>query len=349
MKRIVLQSPRRFGVEEVDAPPPGPNEAMIRIQKVGLCGSDMALYRQFHIGEIELEGPHVIGHECVGLVEEVGHGVDRNLVGARVAVEPAIPCGSCQWCAGGLGNVCPTVQFLGLPPIQGALQECIVHPAHLLERLPQTISDEAAVVLEPMAIALHAVNLAKVRPGQTMVILGTGVLGTCVLALLALYKGIRVVCTDLLPDRLERAREMGAHVTIQADPDADEEVAEQIRSAVRGAGADIVFECAGARQTMWNMCEVAAPAAHLVVIGITEDDRIAFSSGTSRRKGLTLRLVRRSLRTLPQCIDLTRRGLIDPEKLVTHTFSATEVARAFETVDTYADGVLKALVDMEKW
>ncbi len=256
---------------------------------------------------------------------------------------------ACRWCAAGYTNICPAVQFIGLPPLQGALQQYIVHPAHLLEPLPDGVSDEAGVILEPLAVALHAVNLIRVRPGQSIVILGTGVLGTCVLAVLALYRGIRVVCVDLMPERLERAREMGADVTIQPHPDADEEAARQIRSAAGGEGADIVFECAGALQTMWNMCEVAAPGAHLAVIGIPEEDKIIFSSGTSRRKGLTLRLIRRSVRTLRPCIELAGRGLIAPEKMVTHAFRAAEVGRAFELVDAYADGVLKALVDMEQW
>lgn len=349
MKRILLQSPRSFVVQEAPTPEPGPGEVLVRIEKVGICGSDMELYRQFRIGEIKAERPHVIGHECMGVVEAAGEGVGDRLVGARVAVEPAMPCGKCQWCLAGCTNICPDVGFLGLPPTHGAFQQYIVHPARLVEPLPDGVSDEAGVVLEPMAIALHAVNLVKVRPGQDVVILGTGVLGTCVLALLALYRGLRTVCVDLMPDRLQRATEMGADAVVRPDPQDDEAAARQVLEAVGGQGADVVFECAGTHQTMWNMCEIAEPGAHIAVIGITEDDRITFSSGTSRRKGLTLRLVRRSLRTLPACIDLAARGVIEPEALVTHTFAAVEIDDAFRTVDGHADGVLKALVDMGGW
>jgi L-iditol 2-dehydrogenase len=349
MKRILLERPGEFTVAEAEVPAPGPGEALVCIRKVGVCGSDIHLYQKGRIGEIVMEGPFVIGHECMGVVEAVGEGADDALVGRRVAVEPAIPCGECRWCVAGMCNVCPTVMFLGLPPTPGAFQEYLVHPAHLVEPLGDGISDAAGVVLEPLAIALHAVHLAKVRPGQRIAILGTGVLGTCVLSVLGLYRGLRVVCSDLLPDRLERAEQMGAAATVRPGEESDARVAERIREALGGDGADVVFECAGAAQTLWSMCEVGAAAAHVAVIGSSHDDRVIFSSGTSRRKGLTLRFVRRSLHTLGPAVDLVESGALEPERLVTHTFGAGEIGEAFQTVDGYRDGVLKALVDMESW
>jgi len=350
MKQVLLEKPQELSVQEVCCPRPGPGEVLLRIRKVGLCGSDMHLYHFGQIGEIGMQKPLILGHECVGEVTEVGEGVSADLVGCRVAVEPAIPCGRCRWCTKGLHNVCPEIQFLGLPPRQGALQEYLVHPAHLLQRLPEGIGDEAGVVLEPMAIALHAVNLMKVKPGQNVVILGTGVLGTCVLALLRLREGLRITCVDLLPERLERARRMSAAATIRPRGDSNLEVAEEIKAVIGGEGADIVFECAGVNQTLWNMCEVAAPAGHIAVIGSSpEQDRVTFSSSAARRKGVTLRFVRRSLNTLPQVIRLTEEGLLQPAALVTHIFAASEVERAFATVSNYADGVLKAVVDMSRW
>lgn len=350
MKRAVLAAPGQLVIEEAETPQPGPGEALVRVLKTGICGSDMHLYRFGRIGDIVLDGPFVIGHECVGRVEEVGEGAGRDLVGARVAVDPAIPCGECRCCASGLYNVCPTLPFVGLPPRPGAFQEYIVHPVRLLERLPDGMSDEAGVILEPMAIAMHAVNLVKVRPGCRIAILGTGVVGTCVLAVLGLYRGLHVVCADLRSDRLARARSMGAAETVlveEGEPDAAP--AERLRGALGGDGAEIVFECAGAHQTMWNMGEVAAPGAHVGMIGSAEEDRVMFSSGTARRKGLTLRVVRRSLNTLAPCIELCAQGVLKPGDLVTHAFAARQIARAFETVDRGEAGLLKAVVDLTQW
>ncbi len=348
MKRIVLTRPRTLEIDEAPDPDPGPGEALVRMQKVGVCGSDIHLFRDFRIGDTVIDRPFVIGHECMGTITAVGPGVDEGLVGRRVAIEPAISCGECEACRAGLTNACPSVQFLGTPPVQGAFKEFLAHPVELLEPLPECVGDEAAVVLEPMAIALHAVNLVKVRPGQRVAILGTGVVGTCVLALLGLYRGLHVVCADLMEDRLERARRMGA-ASVNATGMDDEEAAEATAEAIGGLGAHVVFECAGAAQTCRNMCEVAAPGGHVAVVGITDDDRLEMRHSAARRKGLTLRLVRRSLGTLRPCVELAARGAIRPEELVTHTFAAGEVERAFDVVDRHAEGVLKALIDMRQW
>ena len=348
MKRIVLVSPGQFAVQDVPVPKAGPSQVLVRMKKVGVCGSDIHLYRRGAIGEIRMTRPFVIGHECAGEVVAVGPGVDCALAGRRVAVEPQFFCGKCRWCATARTNLCPNQWFLGLPPTDGAMQEYLLHPADLVKPLPDAVSDEAAVALEPLAVALHATNLAKIKPEHSVVILGTGVLGTCVLMILALRRGLRVVAVDVRPDRLERARRMGAAV-IEAESGRRADAAERILRALGGTGADVVFECAGDADTLHNMCEVAAPGAHVVVVGTNPDDTVSFSSASARRRGLTMRFVRRSLNTLPECIRLAENRLIAPESIVTHTFRASEVARAFETVANCSDGVLKAVVDMEKW
>lgn len=349
MKRILLAEPRKFVFDEVETPRPGPGQALVRIKKVGVCGSDIHLYRDGNIGAIRMDRPLVIGHECVGDVVEAGDEEGRELVGKRVAVEPQLFCGRCEWCVSGMQNVCPNHTFLGLPPKDGGLQEYLVHPAHLLAPLPATVSYDGGVVLEPMAVALHAISLVKVKPGETVVILGVGVLGSCVLMALGLYKGLRVIAVDVLPDRLERARKLGAEHTILAAPGDRSDVVARVAAITGRRGAGIVVEAAGTDETMWNMCEVAGPGGHVAVIGTNPRDVVAMSSTSVRRKGLTLRFVRRSLNTLPDCIALSGKGALDPAALVTHTFAARDVEKAFVTVDKHADGVLKAVVDMEKW
>lgn len=346
MKRIVLEAKRKFRIEETEKPKPKAGCALVRIRKVGICGSDMHLYRDGRIGSIEITEPFVVGHECMGEVEAVGDGVGQEWIGKRVAIEPAIHCGHCAWCLQGNMNLCPNGLFLGLPPQPGAMQEYLVHPVSLLERLPDTLSDEAAVILEPLSIALHAVRLAKIQPGQKVAVLGTGVIGSSVLMILSLYRGLHIVAVDLISDRLDRAKSLGATETILAEEGKRQEAAKATFSAVGGLGADIVFECAGETDTFWSMCEIAAPGAHLAVIGTSAEDRISFSSGSARRKGLTIRMVRRSLNTLEVCLNLASRGLILPEQLVTHSFPAVQVNQAFRLVENREDQVLKALVSL---
>ncbi len=347
MKRIVLHQPGQFDIQTTAVPRIGKGMALVRIHAVGICGSDMHLYRKGHIGNIQITDPLVIGHECMGQVEAVGENVSTELVGCRVAIEPAMPCGRCRWCKADLQNVCPEVNFLGLPPTQGAMQEYIVHPAHLLEKLPDTMADAQGVMMEPLAVALHAIRLVKVRPHQTIVILGSGVIGTSVMSLLSLYDNLHIVCVDLLKERLARMKQMGADQTVLFR--SREQARQEIRDATKGLGADIVFECAGTPETLWLMCETAGPAGHIAAIGSNPDDQVVFSSGTSRRKGLTIRCVRRSLNTLDQCIRLVESGRIDIRPLVTHTFPASRANDAFQMVASYEDGVLKAIIDMQDW
>ncbi len=347
MKRILLQSPGHFEHTEAEMPTARQGEAIVRIDRVGICGSDMHLFRQGHIGNIEASEPAVIGHECMGVVVSAS-GDHERLVGERVAVEPGIYCGQCAMCNRGLINLCTNMRFLGLPPHPGALQQYIAHPAHLLEPIPSSVSDDDAVMLEPMAVAFHALNLAKGQPGQTIARLAAGVLGSCVLLLMRLCTNLRVIAADILPYRLNIAKSLGAHETVLVENGQRAQAASQIMDACGGHGADVVFECAGASDTLWNMCEVAAPAGHVMIIGTAPDDQILFSSASARRKGLTLRFVRRSLNTLKPCVGLAENGNIALDKLVSHTFSHTKIDEAFRVVDQYADGVLKALIDMQE-
>ncbi len=350
-RRILLSSPRTLEIAEASMPVPRRGELLLRVLKVGVCGSDMHLWGSGRIGRIKMKAPLVLGHECVAEVVEAPGGASGVTAGARVAVEPAIFCGTCRWCARGNTNLCPQTRtrFLGLPPTDGAMQEYIVHPAHLVVELPRHISDNAAVMLEPMAIALHAVRLGKVAPGRRILILGTGVIGTSLLSLLGLYRGLQVVCVDLHDDRLRRAAALGATATVRAIDGRREDAARDIREALGGEGADIVFECAGAPDTLWNMCETAGPGGHVIIVGSSGDDAVLFSSGCARRSGLTMRFVRRSLATLEPCIDLAMRGLVSPGELVTHEFAAPAAAEAFEIVENVEDGVLKAVINMRQW
>jgi len=229
------------------------------------------------------------------------------------------------------------------------MRELLAHPAHLVEPIPDSISDEAAVVLEPMAIALHAVNLVKPRLSTTAVILGTGVLGACVLSILRLFRGVRIVCADIMPDRLERAKRLGADEVILADPHQPGEACDKIKRTAGPYGADLVFECAGERDTLYNMCEIAAPGDKVAVIGTSPDDLVSFASSSARRKGLTLIFVRRSLNTLRDVINLASHGLIAPDQLVTHIMRPSESCKAFDLADSRADGVLKAIIDLERF
>lgn len=319
----------------------GPGDALVRISLVGICGSDMHMYKGGAIGSAAVTYPFILGHEAMGVVEAVGSDVSSELVGQRVAIEPTIHCGRCEYCRKGDPNLCINHLFLGLPPTPGMLREHLAHPAELLEPIPDTIDDAGGVLLEPLAVALHAVDLAAMKPGVPAAVLGCGSIGLCVLALLKLFGCPRIFCTDLLDYRLDAARRMGATHLANA---ASDDVVETGFSATKGAGFPVVYECAGADDAHRDMARIAAPGARIMILGTNLSDRIACEGHLARRKGLTFYMIRRSRRTLLRSIALMSTGAVCLSQIATHTYDLDQVQIAFDTAAEYRDEVVKAMM-----
>jgi len=345
MTEAVLTAPGRFAIREAPAPRPGRAEALVRVRAVGVCGSDLHMFREGEIGGITIAdagGPFVPGHECMGVVEAVGEAADEALVGRRVFVEPAIPCGRCRWCLDGKPNVCPHHAFLGLPPRAGCLAEYVAHPAHLCEPLPDDVDDDAGVLLEPLAIATHSLDRVAPSPGSAVVVLGAGTIGLTHVMLLARGGVGPVIVTDVLDYRLSLARKLGATHTL--NPERDDVVA-AVADLTGGFGADFVFECAGQAETFEQMIEVAAPAGRVGVVGIPPEDRLAYRHSTARRKGVDVLMIRRANRTFARALSRLRNEHLPLGLLATHHEPLARTQEAYETASAYADGVVKAIVN----
>jgi len=340
-----LIEPRRLILREEEAPRPGPGEALIELHAVGICGSDTHWYTEGRIGVTTLDAPLTLGHEPMGVVVEVGEGVDRALVGRRVAIEPAIHCGQCRWCLEGDTNLCPEVQFLGTPPTQGAFRERIAHPARLIEPLPNAVGDETGALLEPLAIGLHAADLLKIRAASTVLVLGAGPVGLCAMLAARLASPGRLIVVEPLGYRRERASALGADLTFSPE---DPDLLKHVRAATGGYGARYVIEAAGTPESIRLMAELAEPGARLAAIGIDPHDRFGFNHSTARRKGLTVYMIRRSRHTLARAIALTAAGRWRPESLVTHRGGLADVAPLMDKMTGYQDGILKAVIDPRK-
>lgn len=344
-RRTTLTAPRSIQFYEDTRPAPGPGEALVALTAVGICGSDVHWYTEGRIGETLLKSPLTLGHEPAGKVVEIGPGVDRGLVGKRVAIEPAIHCGHCKFCLEGNYNICPDVKFLGTPPTQGAFRELIAHPASLLVELPDSISDDIGALLEPLAIGVHAVDLLKVRLGSTIVIQGAGPVGLCTLLAARLTAPTKLIVVEPLPYRRELARKMGADLVL--DP-ADPNLIAEVKKATGGYGAKYVFEAVGTMETFGLMVELAEPGAKVGCIGIEPGDHFGYNNSVARRKGLTIFMIRRSRRTLEKAIEITHGGYWRPEPLITHHVGLGALAQSMELVAEYGDGVMKAMVDPRK-
>ncbi|MGQ9626550.1 MAG: NAD(P)-dependent alcohol dehydrogenase [Anaerolineae bacterium] len=330
-------------IEELPMPEPGEGEVLLKVKAVGICGSDVHYYAEGRIGDAVVAEPVIPGHEFSALVEKLGPGVSRVKVGDRVAVDPARSCGKCEFCLSGNPNLCPKVEFCGTPPVDGCLLQYMVYPEENLFPLPESIDFAEGAMLEPLGVAIHAVNLSKMKPADTVAVLGCGPIGLLTLQMARVAGASRTFATELLLPRLEMAEKFGATRVINV---REEDPVRVIMEETGGRGVDVAFEAAGAQETPQQAAEIARPGGRVIVLGIPAEDVMVMQASTVRRKGLTIKLVRRMKHTYPRSIALVEGGMVDVRSLITHRFPLERTAEAMELVHNYRDGVIKALIEL---
>src|SRR5688572_6413056 len=216
MRASVLHGPRRITVEERRRPSPGPHEVLIRVNSVGICGSDTHYYEHGRIGRFVVERPIILGHEASGVIEAVGERVIGRSVGERVSIEPGVPDLSCPQCLAGRYNLCPEMRFFATPPIDGAFTEQVVVHAAFAHPVPDTISDDAAALLEPLSVGIWACRKGRVGPGSRVLITGAGPIGLVSVQAALAFGATEVVVSDVNPERLALARDLGATDVVDA-------------------------------------------------------------------------------------------------------------------------------------
>jgi L-iditol 2-dehydrogenase len=272
------------------------------------------------IGDAQLEDPLVLGHEFAGVIES---GERR---GQRVAVDPAIACGGCEFCQEGNPNLCATLRFAGHGTEDGALREYLAWPSKCLYPLPDALSDVEGAMLEPLGVAIHAVDLGHVQPGMTVGVFGCGPIGLLLLQVARVAGATHRIATETLPHRLEAARSLGATAVFQADGGRESSA---VLAATGGRGVDVAFEATDDNGAVEAAIAAVKPGGRVVLAGIPAEDRTAFTASVARRKGLTIELTRRMKHTYPRAIRLAESGRVDVRSLVTHRYRLTEFERAF--------------------
>lgn len=345
MKAARLYGPKDFRIDDLSVPEPGRGQVLLQVLSVGVCGSGVHYFLDGGIGDDKVEDPFVIGHEFSACIAALGPGVDGPPVGTRVAVEPAISCGTCEFCLAGHPNLCENILFCSTPPTPGALQEYIVHPAELCFPLPDTVTNDQGAMLEPLGVALHAVRLANLHPGDTVAILGCGPIGLLTLQV-ALISGARAAyVTDVVPERLAMASKFGATAAFKAD---EGDPVAWVMEQTHGRGVDVAFEAAWAAETVAQSAEMARRGGKLMMVGIPRENVAVFPAHAVRRKGLTIKYVRRMKHTYPRAIAMVRDGLIDVDTVATHRFSLDEVTTAYPLVASYDDGAVKIIIEVSR-
>lgn len=340
-----LHAIKDLRLEEVPVPTPGPGEVLLKIATVGTCGSDVHYYLEGGIGDAIVEEPIIMGHEFSAWVATAGAGVTGLEVGQLCSVEPAIPCGHCEYCTHGHPNLCPNVNFCGTPPIDGVFAEYAVMPAENCFPLPEGFSATDGAMLEPLGIAIHTVDLAHLKVGATIAILGAGPVGLLIAAVAKAAGAGAIYMTD--PIAARRAFALSYCADAVFNPDAEDVVA-AIMTATNERGVDVAFEAAGAEETPDQAAHITRPGGKVVVVGIPSEDAMTMTASVVRRKGLTIKLVRRMKHTYPRAIRIVEKGIVDIKPLATHSFSLEQIQQAFELVAGYKDGVLRAMVQIGK-
>lgn len=346
MAAVRLHGPRDLRVEQVPAPGmPGVGEARLRITAVGVCGSDLHNYLDGKIGDAVPDRPLILGHEFAAVVESVGpNAYDGNfqplLPGTRVAVDPAQPCGRCELCEQGHPNLCRRLHFCGSYPDDGSLCEYMIMPAHTCFPVPESIDDAGAALLEPLGIGIHAIDLAKIQVANSVVILGAGCIGLYLLQLAKLSGADPVFVVDQFPWRLDVAARYGA-VTINFK---EQNPVEAVLQATAGRGVDVAIEAAWADHSVQWAAEMARLGGRLVLVGIPGDDKMEVKHSTIRRKGLTMRVVRRMKHTYPRAIQLAIGAKLDLNGIVSHTFPLAQTPAAFALNAAYQDEIVKIII-----
>jgi L-iditol 2-dehydrogenase len=237
MRSIRLHGTGDLRIHEEPIPVAGEGEKLVRIKSVGVCGSDLHWFSEGEIGDAKLNQPLVLGHEFAGETED----------GQRVAIDPAIPCGHCEFCAHGHPNLCENIIFAGHGKQDGALREYASFPTRCLFLLPDSLSFADGAMLEPLGVAIHTVDLGKLKAGMTVGVFGSGPIGLMIIQMAKLSGAANIIATDKLAHRVEAAKRFGAS---QAFLVGNNSRLSEIRAATDGRGVDVVFEAAGTQHLL---------------------------------------------------------------------------------------------------
>lgn len=342
---------RRESMRLVELPRPDikPHEVLVRVEAVGVCGSDIHYYRDGRIGENTLNEPVILGHEYSGIVEMAGQNADPSLIGKRVAVEPGIPCFTCEWCRTGHYNVCSNLFFPGGPGSNGALCEYIAVDGRFCFPVPETMTPGCAAMVEPAAVAVHSVELAGLRPGATVAVFGLGVIGLLTAQMAKAGGAVQVLGVDLLDYRVVAASHFGVNAACCGQPGGLKAGGAQTISWVQkqtsGRGVDVAFDCTNSSDGLALAVAAARPGGTCVLTGISGQEQDVVPVSLARRHELTLRWCRRFVHNYPATLALIDAGVLDVASLITHVFPFEEAPKAFALTTAYTDGVLKSSIE----
>jgi len=331
-------------LEQKDVPEPGPEQVLLKMDSVGICGSDVHYWTHGAIGDFIVRAPMVLGHEAAGIVEKCGSNVTSLKVGDKVAIEPGVPCRLCNFCKTGVYNLCPDMQFCATPPVHGNLARYYVHAADFCYKLPPSVSLEEGALMEPLAVGVHACRRAGVSLGKRVLICGAGPIGLVNLLTAQAMGASEVVITDIMENRLEVARNMGAtHVYKVGTGKTAEQMSAEVESLLGGNKPDITIECSGVEASIRFGIFSTKSGGCLVLVGLGKPE-VTMPIVNAAVREVDIRGIFRYANCYPTAIAMVASGKVDVKPLITHRFQLEETLQAFETAKTGAGGAIKVMI-----
>jgi len=339
----VLHCTDDIRLEQLPVPQPGSDQVLLKMDSVGICGSDVHYWTHGAIGDFVVRAPMVLGHEAAGVVVAVGTNVDSLQVGDRVAIEPGVPCGGCDVCKGGTYNLCPKMQFCATPPVDGNLCRYYAHAADFCYKLPSNMSLEEGALMEPLAVGVHACRRAGVRLGSRVLICGAGPIGLVNLLTARAMGASEVVITDIMDNRLAVAASMGATHTYKVSRKSAEDMAGEVEALLGGHKPDVTIECSGVEASIRFGIFATKSGGCLVLVGLGKPE-VTMPIVNAAVREVDIRGIFRYANCYPTAIAMVASGKVDVKPLITHRFSLEQTIQAFETAKTGAGGAIKVMI-----
>ncbi len=341
MKVAVMNGIGKMGFIEKEVPQPKANEVLVKLEYVGICGSDLHYYETGRIGDYIVEPPFVLGHEPGGVVFGVGEEVKHLRVGDKVALEPGKTCGHCEFCKTGRYNLCQEVIFFATPPVDGVFQEYVCHEADLCFKLPENVSTIEGALIEPLAVGFHAAIQGQAQAGQTAVVMGAGCIGLVTMMALKAMGVSNVYVVDIMEKRLEKAVELGATGVINSK---ETDPVEMIMKLTNGKGCDLAIETAGAEITTIQCINMAKKGTNVVLVGYSKTGEMTLPMSLVLDKELTFKTVFRYRHIYPMAIEAVANGKVNLKGIVTDEFTLDEVQKAMDYSVNNKSDIVKAVI-----
>lgn len=341
MDAAVLNQPMDIEIKQVPVPRIKEDEALIKVYCIGVCGSDVHYYEHGRIGRYIVEKPIILGHELAGEVVQIGAGVANVAVGDRVAVEPGVACGRCEYCKAGRYNLCPDVVFMATPPVDGAWAEYVAVRSDFLFRLPDEMSYEQGALLEPLSVGMHAMIRGKAGPADRMLVTGLGPIGLLAIQAAKIYGVTEIYATDIVPFRQELALQMG--VTAVIDP-SKENLKERLAELTGGQGITVVVESSGNGRAIQDAFGSVNRGGRIVLVGMPAVSEIPVDINTIIDGEFDVHGLFRYANTYPSAIQALSKASIDIEQVITHKYLLKDIREAVEVARTEKDTSIKVMI-----